>query len=46
VIDRSQALPLVTLQSLPASVAGQPFVFSFNQSFNYQSLILYQQRIQ
>ena len=47
VIDRSQALPLVTSQYLPQPpTTGQPFVFSFNQSFNYQSLILYRQRIQ
>jgi hypothetical protein len=46
VIDRSQALPLMTPQYLPAAVSGQPFVFSFNQSFNWQSLVLYRQRIQ
>lgn len=46
VIDRSQALPLVTPQYLPTTTTGQPFVFSFNQSFNWQSLVLYQQRIQ
>jgi hypothetical protein len=46
VIDRSQALPLVTSQYLPTTTTGQPFVFSFNQSFNWQSLVLYQQRIQ
>jgi hypothetical protein len=46
VIDRSQALPLMTSQFLPSAVSGQPFVFSFNQSFNWQSLVLYQQRIQ
>jgi hypothetical protein len=46
VIDRSQALPLVTPQYLPTTTTGPPFVFSFNQSFNYQSLILYRQRIQ
>jgi hypothetical protein len=47
VIDRSQALPLVTPQYLPTTdpTTGK-FIFSFNQSFNYQSLILYQQRIQ
>jgi hypothetical protein len=47
VIDRSQALPLVTSQYLPATdpTTGK-FVFSFNQSFNWQSLVLYQQRIQ
>ncbi len=47
VIDRSQALPLVTSQYLPQPpTTGQPFVFSFNQSFNWQSLVLYRQRIQ
>jgi hypothetical protein len=29
---------------LPANTT--PFVFSFNQSFNWQSLVLYQQQIQ
>jgi hypothetical protein len=47
VIDRSQALPLVTSQYLPATdpTTGK-FIFSFNQSFNWQSLVLYRQRIQ
>jgi hypothetical protein len=46
VIDRSAALPLMTSQYLPSATTGQPFVFSFNQSFNWQSLVLFQQRIQ
>ena len=46
VIDRSQAMSLMGQQFLPANTAGTPFVFSLNQSFNYQSLILFQQRIQ
>ncbi len=47
VIDRSQALGLMSPQYLPAvdPTTGK-FVFSFNQSFNYQSLVLFQQRIQ
>jgi hypothetical protein len=47
VIDRSQALPLMTPQYLPATdpTTGK-FVFSLNQSFNWQSLVLYRQRIQ
>jgi len=46
VVDRSQALALMNQQYLPTTTAGQPFIFSFNQSFNYQSLILNRQRIQ
>ncbi|HEV8071933.1 MAG TPA: hypothetical protein VGP76_29735 [Planctomycetaceae bacterium] len=46
VIDRSQAMSLMGQQFLPANTPGTPFVFSLNQSFNYQSLILFQQRIQ
>ena len=46
VIDRSQALPIMTPQYLPSATTGQPFVFSFNQSFNWQSLVLFRQRIQ
>jgi hypothetical protein len=47
VIDRSQALSLMTPQFLPATdPTTNKFVFSMNQSFNYQSLILYRQRIQ
>jgi hypothetical protein len=46
VVDRSQALSLMQPQYLPSTTTGTPFVFSFNQSFNYQSLVLFQQRIQ
>jgi hypothetical protein len=46
VVDRSQAMSLMQQQFLPATTAGTPFVFSLNQSFNYQSLVLFQQRIQ
>lgn len=46
VVDRSQALALMNQQYLPTTTAGQPFILSFNQSFNYQSLILNRQRIQ
>ena len=47
VIDRSQALPQVTAAVFAVDdQPGQPFVFSFNQSFNWQSLVLYRQRIQ
>jgi hypothetical protein len=45
VIDRSQALSLMGSQYLPAATTS-PFVFSMNQSFNYQSLVLFRQRIQ
>jgi hypothetical protein len=45
VVDRSKALDLVQQQHLPDPNAT-PFIFSFNQSFNYQSLILHRQRIQ
>jgi hypothetical protein len=47
VIDRSQALPLMSSQYLPSTDAATgKFVFSLNQSFNWQSLVLYRQRIQ
>jgi hypothetical protein len=47
VIDRSQAMNLMGPQFLPAKdPTTNKFVFSMNQSFNYQSLILYRQRIQ
>jgi hypothetical protein len=47
VVDRSQALSSVSPQYLPSvDPTTSKFVFSFNQSFNYQSLILFQQRIQ
>ncbi|HET6327406.1 MAG TPA: hypothetical protein VFG04_22180 [Planctomycetaceae bacterium] len=45
VIDRSQAMGLMGQQFLPTSGAT-PFVFSLNQSFNYQSLVLFRQRLQ
>jgi hypothetical protein len=44
VIDRSQALSLMSQQYLPSNTS--PFVFSTNQSFNYLSLVLYRQRMQ
>jgi hypothetical protein len=47
VVDRSQALSLMQPQFLPAvDPATNKFVFSLNQSFNYQSLVLFRQRIQ
>jgi hypothetical protein len=47
VIDRSQALSLMQSQFLPAvDPTTHKFVFSFNQSFNYQSLVTFRQRIQ
>ena len=47
VIDRSQALNLVNSQSLPSvDPTTNKFVFSFNQSFNWQPLLLYSQRLQ
>ena len=47
VIDRSQAMSLMGQQFLPAvDPTTDKFVFSLNQSFNYQSLVLFRQRIQ
>ncbi|HEV8001059.1 MAG TPA: hypothetical protein VGP63_14330, partial [Planctomycetaceae bacterium] len=47
VVDRSQALGQMQPQFLPAvDPATNKFVFSLNQSFNYQSLVLFRQRIQ
>ena len=46
VIDRSQALSLMAPQYVPTQTTGQPYVFSTNQSFNWQSLVLFRQRIQ
>jgi hypothetical protein len=47
VVDRSQAMSLMQQQYLPSAPApGSPFVFSLNPSFNWQSLVLFQQRIQ
>jgi hypothetical protein len=45
VVDRSQAMSLMQQQYLPSATAS-PFVFSLNPSFNWQSLVLFQQRIQ
>jgi hypothetical protein len=46
VIDRSQAMSLMSQQFLPSvDPATGNFVFSLDQSFNYQSLVLFQQRI-
>jgi hypothetical protein len=46
VIDRSQAMSAMGSQFLPPNTAGTPFVFSMNQSFNWQSLVLFRQRMQ
>ena len=47
VIDRSQAMSQMGPQFLPSvDPATGRFVFSMNQSFNYQSLVLFRQRIQ
>jgi hypothetical protein len=43
VIDRSQAMNLMSQQYLPSKTS--PFVFSTNPSFNWQSLVLFQQRM-
>jgi hypothetical protein len=45
VVDRSQAMSLMQQQYLPSATAS-PFVFSLNPSFNWQSLVLFQQRLQ
>jgi hypothetical protein len=45
VIDRSQAMTSMGPQFLPSNTTS-PFVFSLNQSFNWQSTVLFQQRTQ
>jgi len=44
VVDRSKAMERLRQGDLPNSVAS-PFISSFNQNFNYRSLVLYQRII-
>ncbi len=44
VVDRSKAMELLTPADLP-NASATPFISSFNQNFNYRSLVLFQRTI-